>query len=68
MAVITKEIEVVYRYTIHIEEENSIVQEYKDTNELIADLASYRFTILPVIDNGVQIQDVELVEWNENKV
>lgn len=45
-------------------EDSSIVKEYKDENELIHDLASYRFTTLPVINNGVEIKDIALFEVN----
>ena len=32
--------------------------------ELVDDLASYRFTTLPVIGNGVEIKETEVLEWS----
>lgn len=58
------EIEVTIRYAIEVDTENSIVKEYDSEKELVDDLASYRFTTLPVIGNGVEIKDVEVVEWS----
>ena len=57
-------LEVTYGYEIEVDEDSSIVKEYKDENELIRDLASYRFTTLPVINNGVEIKDIALFEVN----
>lgn len=44
--------------------ENYIVKEYSNEKELIEDLASYRFTTLPVIGNGVEIKDIEVLDWS----
>lgn len=57
------EIEVVYRYTIEIDESSSIIKEHDTEKELIDDLVRYRFTTLPVLNNGVEIRDVEAVNW-----
>ena len=51
-------------YTIEVDTDNSIVKEYSNVNELVDDLASYRFTTLPVIGNGVEIKDTEVLEWS----
>lgn len=59
----TIEIEVTYKYTIEVDENSSIVKEYDTEKELIDDLVGYRFTTLPVLNNGVEIQDVEALNW-----
>lgn len=56
-------IEVKTWYTIEVDTENQIVKEYGNEKELVDDLASYRFTTLPVIGNGVEIQDIEVLDW-----
>jgi hypothetical protein len=58
-------IEVTYKYTIEVDENSPIVKEYNTEGELIDDLASYRFTILPVLNNGVEIKDVEFLDWTK---
>ncbi len=60
----TLEIEVTIKYTVEVDTENSIVKEYETEKELVDDLASYRFSVLPVIGNGVEIKDVEVLEWS----
>lgn len=57
------EITVTYKYELEINENDSIVKEYKSENDLLADCASYRFSdILPVIKKGgVKIKDIEMV-------
>jgi len=60
----TLEVEVKIRYTIEVDAENSIVKEYETEKELIGDLASYRFSVLPVINNGVEIKDIEVLGWS----
>ena len=57
-------IEVTTVHTIEVDDENSIVKEYSNENELVNDLVSYRFTTLPVIGNGVEIKDTEVLDWN----
>ncbi len=59
MAKKTFEVEVTYKYIIEVDYDNSIVKEYKNEKELIDDLACYRFSVLPVIGNGVEIKDTE---------
>lgn len=49
-----------YNYEIEIDEKSPIVKEYENEKELIEHLVDYRFTILPVIDNGVRIVNVEV--------
>lgn len=51
-------------HTIEVDTDNSIVKEYSNVKELVDDLASYRFTTLPVIGNGVEIKDTEVLEWS----
>jgi hypothetical protein len=59
----TIEIKVTYKYEIEIDENNGIVQDYESENDLILDLASYRFSeVLPVMKEGVKVKDIELVE------
>lgn len=60
----TLEIEVTMKYTIEVDTENSIVKEYETEKELVDDLSSYRFSVLPVIGNGVEIKDVEVLNWS----
>ncbi len=64
----TIEVEATYIYTIEVDEDNHIVKDYDDENELYSDLASYRFTTLPVIDDGVEILDTELIAWSHKEV
>lgn len=59
----TIKVQVTYIYELEIDTESEIVKEYVDDEELLQHLASYRFSILPVIDNGVEFKDVELQEW-----
>ncbi len=56
-------IEVTTVHTIEVDADNYIVKEYSNEKELVADLVSYRFTTLPVIGNGVEIKDTEVLEW-----
>lgn len=56
-------VEVTLIYDLEIDENSGIVKEYINEEDLINDLASYRFTTLPVINNGVNILDIELVDW-----
>lgn len=58
----TREIQVTYSYTIAIDDENHIVQEYESDEQLAKDLAVYRFQILPVLEEGVKVLDVEVIE------
>ncbi len=60
----TLEIEVTYKYTIEVDEKSNIVKEYKDQKELINDLVDYRFTVIPVINNGVKIKDIQVLDWD----
>lgn len=60
----TFEVEVKTKYTIEVDSDNYIVKEYLNEEELINDLASYRFTTLPVIGNGVEIKDIEVLDWS----
>jgi len=57
-------IEVIYEYVLDIDESNHIVKEYEGRDELISDLVAYRFDILPVLEEGVKVVDVEHVDWN----
>lgn len=52
-----------YIYEIEIDDESTIVKEYANDNELASDLTSYRFAVLPVIGKGVEIIDVETIEF-----
>lgn len=49
-----------YVYDLEIDENNAIVKEYDSTRELIEHLADYGFTVLPVINNGVKIKDIQI--------
>ncbi len=60
----TLEIEVTMKYTIEVDSENSIVKEYESEKELVDDLVSYRFSVLPVIGNGVEIKDIEVLDYS----
>lgn len=60
----TLEVEVTIKYTIEVDNDNSIVKEYANEKELVDDLASYRFSVLPVIGDGVEIKDVEVLDWS----
>jgi hypothetical protein len=57
-------IEVTNVHTIEVDDDNSIVKEYTNEKELVQDLVSYRFTTLPVIGNGVEIKDTEVLDWS----
>lgn len=58
------EIEVTYKYQIEVDDNDDIVKEYEDDEELVNDLATYRFgSVLPVVqENAIRIKDIELVE------
>lgn len=58
------QIEVTIEYTIEVDETSPIVKEYANEKELIDDLASYRFSVLPVIGNGVDIKDINVLHWD----
>jgi len=61
----TLEIEVTIKYTVEVDTENSVVKEYESEKELVNDLASYQCSVvLPVIGNGVEIKDVEVLKWS----
>ena len=65
MAKKTIEVDVTYKYTLEVDDENYIVQEYADDEELVQHIVDYRFSILPVLegeDRGVIIHNVEAVE------
>jgi hypothetical protein len=53
-------IEVTNLYEISVDDNSPIVKDYADDNELVDDLASYHFSTLPVIGNGVELIDVQL--------
>ena len=58
------ELEVTFKYTIEIDGDSEIVQEYENEKELIEDLIAYRFSpVLPVINKGVEINDIETLHW-----
>lgn len=48
------EITVIQRWTLHINDEDGIVQEYKDDKELISDcvVRDFRQGLLPVLQSG----------------
>jgi len=55
------EIEVSYKYTIELDETNEIVKEYESENDLIVELASYKFSeVLPVM-KAIKVKDIELI-------
>ncbi len=58
------EVTLTYKYEIEVNDNDDIVKEYKDDNELINDLASYRFSpVLPVVAVGaIKITDTEVLE------
>ena len=58
------EVTITYKYEIEVNDNDDIVKEYENDNELINDLASYRFSpVLPVVAVGaVKITDTELIE------
>jgi hypothetical protein len=69
MAKRTLEVKVTYIYTLEVDDENHIVQEYVSDEELVQHLIDYRFKSLPVLegeDRGVVILDVEEVEHERN--
>lgn len=51
-------------YTVEIDENNEIVEEYQNESELIEDCIAYKFNaILPVIaDGGVKVKDEIIVD------
>ena len=61
----TMRVNVSYSYEIEIDTENSIVKDYDTEEEMIVDLAQYKFSnVLPVMKEGVKIIDSELIEWS----
>ena len=59
----TINIEVTYVVEIEVDESSPIVQEYESEKELILDLISYQFQVLPVIGEGVTINDISAVDY-----
>lgn len=52
-------------YELEVDDDNSIVQEYKSTTEIIDDIVAYKFSdVLPVLKKGVKIMNSEIVEWH----
>ena len=52
-------------YELEVDDDNSIVQEYKSTTEIIDDIVAYKFSdVLPVLKEGVKIMNSEIVEWH----
>ena len=52
-------------YELEVDHDNSIVQEYKSTTEIIDDIVAYKFSdVLPVLKEGVKIMNSEIVEWH----
>ena len=60
-------IEATYCYTIEVDEDDLIVKDYENEQEMIEDLVSYRFDILPVLNDGVKVKDVEVIDWTSIK-
>lgn len=61
----TIKVEATYYVEIEIDDEDPMVREYESDKELIDDLVSYRFSILPVIGSGgVSVKDVEVFDSN----
>ena len=56
-------IQATYIYEIEVDNESSIVKNYNTEKEMIEDLVGYRFSILPVIGQGVEIKDIEVDMW-----
>lgn len=55
-------IEVKQRVEITIDENSEYVKSYDSESELISDIVSYNFSsVLPVIGNGVTIEDIEVM-------
>lgn len=52
-----------YIYEIEVDETSEYVKEYESQSELISDLVHYQFKVLPVIGNGVTIEDVTTNEY-----
>ena len=54
---------VIREYTVDIDMANEIIEDYSNEDELIQDLASYNFNVLPVITAGaVKLIDNEIVK------
>ncbi len=49
-------------YEVEVDEDNPIVQEYETLKDLVEDLVAYRFSTLPVIGNGVDILDKNVLD------
>lgn len=62
----TIKLEVTYKYTIEVDDDNYVVKEYANDLDLLGDVSSYRFSqVLPVISTGgVVIKDVELITFD----
>lgn len=64
----TLKVTVTYEYEIEVDDNNYIVQEYPSTESLVSDLVGYRFDILPVLDEGVRVKNVEILEHDFEEV
>ncbi len=56
----TIKVSATFIYELEIDADSSIVQEYDNDGQLIEELVSYRFSLLPVIGNGVEIKDIQV--------
>jgi hypothetical protein len=58
-------IEVKQRVEVSIDENSEYVKSYDSESELISDIVSYNFSsVLPVIGNGVTVEDIEVLSSN----
>lgn len=62
------EVSVNYIYTIEVDTEDNVVKEYNNDRELIEDLASYEFKVLPVLERGVYVNDVEMADFTYEEI
>ena len=57
----TIKVEVTQIVEIEVDETSQIVKQYESIDELVSDLVSYNFNVLPVIGKGVNVNDIEVV-------
>jgi len=55
-------IQVTKIYEIEVNEKAKLVKDYKDTQDLVNDLADNDFEYLPVIDSGVEIMNDTVID------
>lgn len=61
-------VEVTKVYELEVDDENFIVQEYETDKEMVDHLASYDFSVLPVLEEGVKVVDSFVQDFDFDEV